>query len=154
MWIIRSTPQRAPSDILTLLLLRIDNVHKLGLQRCTTYKEPIDVRLRRCPKVDELNTKTTKVGGGSRTKFLAIRCSDRAPIDDPCRFGDTFGHLGFQKLTNLSVRFLGLRRGGNLARTDRPHRLICDHDLAAKRNSGSLSQTGRRRGPTSSKQRP
>ena len=80
---------------------------------------------------------TNHKGGDARTKFLGICRSDRAPVNDPRRFRNALGHLGLQKLTDLGVGVLRLGRSGNLARANRPHWLVRNHDVAIKRNSGS-----------------
>ena len=56
------------------LPLHIDDVHKLGLQRCTTHEEPIDVQLRRYSNPGELNTRITRVGmhAQSSLAFIAV----------------------------------------------------------------------------------
>lgn len=80
--------------------------------------------------------------GNTRTEFLAVRCSDRAPIDDPGCFRHALGHLCLQELTDLGVRFLRLCRSSDFARADRPHRLVRDHDVATVWILGSCWGSG------------
>jgi len=95
----------------SLFPVHIDDIHKLGLQRCTSYKESVDVRLLR--------------------EFLAIRSGHRAAINDPCGLRSAKGHLRLQEVTDLVMSFLRLFSSGDLACADRPHGLVRNHDVAA-----------------------
>lgn len=84
-------------------------------------------------------------GGEIRTKFLGIRRSDRAAVNDPRRLRNALRHPRLQESTDLGMGILRLCRSGNLARADRPHRLVRNHDVATKQISGSGLIGGKRR---------
>jgi hypothetical protein len=103
-----------------------------------THRRPV-ASLSKPRRINHENHK----GGDARTKFLGISRSDGAAVNDPRRFRNALGHLRLQKLTDLGMGVLRLGRSGDLARADRPHRLVRNHDIAAKRNSVFVS--GRKR---------
>lgn len=114
------------------LPVRIDNVHKLWLQRCASNKESINVRLRRCSNPYELSHELQNEN--TRTKFLGIPRGDRATVYDPRCLGNALRDVRLQELTNVGVSVLRLCCSSNPARANRPHWLIRNYNIATKVN--------------------
>ena len=63
------------------------------------------------------------------TKLLAVASVDRATVDDAGGFRDRGGHGLREERTDIDVRLLGLRGGGDLAGSDSPDGLVGNDDL-------------------------
>ena len=97
----------------------VDDVRELGLERGAADKETIDVRLRR--------------------QHLGVGCRDGATIDDAGRGGDCRRDVVVQPVAQLGVHLLCLLGGCNLARADRPDRLVRNDKLRpVGANGGSV----------------
>lgn len=98
------------SNIGIHLLLRIDNIHKSGLQARTTDQETINIRL--------------------LSQLLAILVTHTSTIDDSrllCRIGS---QLLCNPLPNSLVHLLSLLRRCNFTRSNRPDGLVGDNHFA------------------------
>ena len=93
-----------------------------------TRKPSTSGRVAACrPPVSPRRNKTKQ--DGTRTELLAVRGVHAAAVDDARAPRDDGGDRLGEERARARMRVLRLRRGRDLARADRPHGLVRNHDL-------------------------
>ena len=120
-----------------------------GLSDAPPTKKPsTSGRVAACrPPVRPRRNKTKQ--DGTRTELLAVRGVHAPAVDDAGALRDGGGDRLGEERARVRMRVLRLLRGRDLARADRPHGLVHDHDLpttphthAGQRRSEGRKGTG------------
>ena len=98
--------------------LGVDDIDELGLERRAADEEAVNV--------------------GTLRELLAVGGVHGTTVDDAGRVGDGGGHDLLEVGTDIDVRLLGLRGGGDLAGTDGPDGLVRDYDLPVMRRKTAI----------------